>query len=287
MPARIVDEGARHQEQTHLDGGVEQHMEQSAQGAFRSQEEQTHQGVGDLTDGGVGQTLFEHLFPVGHHGAHKHRQQGQGQPGLLHPGAPEEVCAYGEIDHPDDGQHAGLGNDAGEHGGGGGGSHGMGGGQPAVEGVHTGLGAEAHHTQEDHNLNQGFVAGQLFRIQRAAGDKIHGGCILGQEENAAQSQKSACHRIEQVFQRAPHRFLGAVMEHQGHGQQGNHLEEQVHGDEVPGEIHAHQRRLGQQEEGEEPFLLFFVLQIAEGIDAGEQEAERGDDHKEFGDAVQP
>ena len=111
--------------------------------------------------------------------------------------------------------------------------------------------------------------------------------ISAEEEDAPQGQKRTGDGIEQVLQGAANGLRCPVVEHQRHGQQGDHLEEEVHGDKVPGKIHAHQRRQGQQEETEEFVVVFLVFQIAEGIDAGEQEAEGGNGHEQPGNAVHP
>ena len=156
-----------------------------------------------------------------------------------------------------------------------------------MQGVHTGFRTEAHHTQKYRHLNQGGVTGGLFGVQGAAGNKVQAVAVAAQEEDAAQCQKGTGHGIEQVLERTPHGFLGAVVEHQGHTQQGNHFKEQVHGDEVPREIHAHQRCQGQQEEGEEFVIVFFVVQVLIGVNPHQQEAEGGNGHKELAHLIYP
>ena len=122
------------------------------------------------------------------------------------------------------------------------------------------------------------VANRL-RVERAAGDEAQRQAVARIEEDEAKPQKRARDGIKQIFQRCADGLVGAVMQHERHGQQRGHLEEQIHRDQIFREAHAHERRLRKQEEAEE--ALVPLLQIAEGIDARQQIAHGGDQQEQL------
>ena len=83
-------------------------------GSHRSQHgAYAQQHIAQLTDGGVGQPLFEAVFFIGQQRTHEHREQNHAHKGDLHPGALQEGSAHKLEHQPHHAQHTALGDDAG------------------------------------------------------------------------------------------------------------------------------------------------------------------------------
>ena len=246
-------------------------MQKRAHHAPFRQGEETKEHIAHLADGGIGQALFEHALLKGQHGAQEHGDDGQYQPGLLDPGAPQEIGTGQIIDRADDAQHARLGDDAGQHGAGRGRSHRVGRGQPAVQREHARLDGEAQYHQEQHGEQQALVARHLFGVQHAArgeGQRIR---IAIQEEDARQGQGRADDGIDQIFDARRHGLLGLGVGDQGQGQKGHGLVEHVQGHDGAAQAQAHQRRQGEQVEGVKALLVLLVVHVLKAVNAHAQE----------------
>ena len=147
--AGFKDDGAGAQEQGVLGERVEDDLQHRAVKSRYVQQKQAAQHVADLGDAGVGQALFQHLFAQGQHRAHEHGDGGAAKQYHLRPGAAQKIRPDDVEDHAEDGQHAGLGDHAGQDRRGRGRGHGVGGRQPAVHREHAGLGAKADDGDED------------------------------------------------------------------------------------------------------------------------------------------
>ena len=143
--AQLVDEHTGAEEQRPLADRVGRRMEQGPVETGAGHQAQAQHDIAQLADGGVGQALFRHLLPIGHHGAHEHRETGQAHPCDLDPAPPEQVRPHGEVHQPDHRQNARFCHDARQQRRGRSRGHGMGRGQPAVEGIHARLGSKAHN----------------------------------------------------------------------------------------------------------------------------------------------
>ena len=218
-------------------------MHQRARDALGGHHKQADEDIGDLTDGGIGQPFFQQLFAIGHHRAHQNRQQRQRQQRRLHPRSAQEIRADRVVQHAYDRQHAGLGNDARENGRGRSGRGRVRRRQPAVQRIEAGLRAEADDAEQGHDLHQRLVPPHGRAVERAAGDEAQRRAVARVKEDEAQPQERARDGIKQILQRRADGLVGAVVQHERHGQQRGHLKEEIHRDQVFREAHADQRGL--------------------------------------------
>ncbi len=274
-PAGGADDSTGHKEQDGFDKTVGQHMQQSAGDGGDIHHCQTEQDIGELAYRGVGQSFLQYRFPVGQHGTHKYGEQRKSQPCPLHPAAPQEIRAEDIVDHTHNRQHAGLDDDRGERGGGRSRGYGMGGRQPGVHREHTGLDAEAQQTdacrdQQYGRISTGSCTGQAVRsadvsagchVQHAACRKGQRTAVFPDKIDAEQCHISPAQGIEKVFQSCHNGFPAAVVQHQGHGSESQHLEEQIESDQISGEAECVQHPKYDQIKAIVTFFLLLMLHI--------------------------
>ena len=202
------------------------------------------QHIAQLTDGGVGQPLFEAVFFIGQQRTHEHRKQNHAHKGDLHPGALQEGSAHKLEHQPHHTQHTALGDDAGQHSRSRRGSGGMRRGQPAVQGIQTALGPKPQQHQEDHGENKPFMPGGFFHVQHTACGEGKGVRIGAQQENAQQHQGCTGHGINEILDTGGYRIFFAGVHHHGNGEQGHELVEHVEGGQAAGKAYCHQHPQG-------------------------------------------
>ncbi|MNZ68572.1 hypothetical protein D3C78_868420 [compost metagenome] len=166
-----------------------------------------------------------------------------------------------------------------------GGDHGQ--GQPAVQRHQRGLDAETDDQQQEDDPQLAAMLGLQGRRDAAVGE-LGMPQQMVQPDDAGQQQRAADQRVGQVDGARPQRLGVAAMDHQGKGGQGQQLVEDEEGEQVGGHGDAHGGGDADAEEAEEAAAVRLALQVADGVQGGEQPENRrqGDEQHAQGIGIQ-
>ena len=154
----------------------------------------------------------------------------------------------------------------------------MGGRQPGVHREHTGFDAEAQQTDACCNQQDGRISTAGCSKQAVLAADVSAGChvqyparregqgtaVFPDKIDAEQCHISPTQGIEQVFQSCHNGFPAAAVQHKRHGSKGQHLKEQVEGDQISGEAECVQHSEYDQIKAIISLFLLLMFHIGKG-----------------------
>ena len=242
------------------------------------------QHVGQVADGGPGQTAFQVLGAQRLGGAVHNGKDGHRHHQVLGPGAPKESGTIAVPGQAGDGKHARLyhrhrmeqsGHRRGGH---------RGPQQPLVAREHRRLYAKAKKSKHISCPQCILLASWTHH---AASQEEHRSPVLQQHDHGQKAQGCPAHGVGEVHPPGIPGLAVHGVHHQGQGGQGEQLVEEVHGQGVGGEGDAQGHAEAGQIEGKKAVLMALPAHILHGVQAGQRPQHRHQSCKQAGQAIHP
>ena len=158
-------------------------------------------------------------------------------------------------------------------------------GQPAVEGKHRRLDAEAQKGQHKHVQQHPLVACRQFRVQHTAIGEVQRGAVVHQKHDADEGKGGTGQGVDQILLTGVAGLAVHPMHHQGQRSQSQQLIEEIQAQKVLGEGHAQHHAIAHGQEAEKPILASLVLHVLEGVKYRHRPEHGDDSAKDHGGSI--
>ena len=152
--------------------------------------------------------------------------------------------------------------------------------QPGAHRQQRRLDAKTEKGNGKHCAQQGFVPGNLLRVQNAAQGKRHRRAPAGADKDYRdKAERGAGHGKEQIPLAGEARPVIPFMHDQRHRRQGQQFKKEVQGQEVSRKGDPGSDAVGKQKESKKTILVFLVLHIVESVQRRRRPQQRDDAEK--------
>ena len=135
-------------------------------------------------------------------------------------------------------------------------------GQPHLQRHKARLGTKSQNNEETGDQQDIFVSHKL----NAACGELKAACVQAEEEEAHERKGRTQSGVAQILNGCLSGYLGAVVQHQRHGEEGHKLKAHVHGHGICSHGQCNERGISQHEEAEEAVLAALMGHVAKGVE---------------------